>query len=91
VLEAMAMARPVVATSAAAEGIAHDETIRIADNADGFARAVCALIADPQSAATLGARARQRTIERYGWDARLAALDPLMGFSAPSRRCRSAA
>lgn len=91
VLEAMAMARPVVATSAAAEGIAHDDTIRIADNADGFARAVCALIADPQGAATLGARARQRTIERYGWDARLAALDPLMGFSAPSRRCRSAA
>lgn len=91
VLEAMAMARPVVATSAAAEGIAHDETIRIADNADGFACAACALIADPQGAATLGARARQRTIERYGWDARLAALDPLMGFSAPSRRCRSAA
>ena len=90
VLEAMAMARPVVASPAAAEGIDHAGTIRVADGAPAFAAAVIELIGDPITAATLGRQARARTIERYGWDARLAALDPLMGF-ADRASTRSAA
>jgi sugar transferase (PEP-CTERM/EpsH1 system associated) len=81
VREAMAMARPVVASPAAAEGIDHAGTVRVADGTPAFAAAVIELIRDPVDAAALGRRARAQTIERYGWDARLAALDPLLGFS----------
>lgn len=77
VLEAMAMARPIVASPQAAEGIDHDGTLRIADRASQ-AGEIRALIADPASAAELGRAARARVIESYGWDARLAPLDPLL-------------
>ena len=53
----------------------------VAASAPAFAAAVIELIGDPAAAAALGRQARARTIERYGWDARLAALDPLMGFA----------
>jgi sugar transferase (PEP-CTERM/EpsH1 system associated) len=81
VLEAMAMARPVVASTAAAEGIDHDGTIRVAGDAPGFAREIAAVLGDPAGAATLGKSARARTIARYGWDARLAPLAGLMGLA----------
>lgn len=80
VLEAMAMARPVVASPAAAEGIDHAGAIRVADGISAFAAAVVELIGDPAGAAAIGRKARARAIERYGWEARLAALDPIMGF-----------
>ena len=78
VLEAMAMARPVVATPAAAEGIDHRGTIRVAEAAD-FADAVAALIAEP---GTLGAEARARVLAGYDWTARLRSLDALLGLTA---------
>jgi sugar transferase (PEP-CTERM/EpsH1 system associated) len=84
VLEAMAMARPVVASAAGAEGIDHAGTIRVAADAQGIADAVVALIADPAGAGALGKAARARAIERYGWEARLAPLDSLVGV-APQR------
>jgi sugar transferase (PEP-CTERM/EpsH1 system associated) len=77
VLEAMAMARPVVASLAAAEGIDHADTIRVAR--DG-ATAVVGLLADPAAARTMGDRARAQVIRRYAWDARLAPLDTLLGL-----------
>lgn len=82
VLEAMAMARPVVATHAAGEGIDHAGTIRIADDAAAFASVVQQLIADPGNAAALGSAARARVIARYGWDACLAPLDGMLGLEA---------
>ncbi len=85
VLEAMAMARPVVASAAAAEGIDHAGTIRVAADAQGIADAVVALLADPAGADALGKAARARAIERYGWEARLAPLDALMGVAPPQR------
>lgn len=81
VLEAMAMARPVVASVAAAEGIDHQGTIRVAGDAAGFAREVKALLGDPVAAAALGQSARARAVERYGWDARLAPLAGLLGLA----------
>ncbi|WP_288413420.1 TIGR03087 family PEP-CTERM/XrtA system glycosyltransferase [uncultured Sphingomonas sp.] len=81
VLEAMAMARPVVASVAAAEGIDHRGTIRVAGDAAGFAHQVQALLDDPVAADTLGQAARARTVERYGWDARLAPLAGLLGLA----------
>lgn len=80
VLEAMAMARPVVATPAAAEGIDHRDTLHIAGDASAFADTVRALIADRDAAEALGARARAQVIARYGWDACLAPLDGMLGL-----------
>lgn len=82
VLEAMAMARPVVASAPAAEGIDHAGTIRIAGNARDYAGAVMALLNDPAGAAALGTAAREQVIRRYGWAARLAPLDDLLGLPA---------
>ncbi|WP_398456711.1 glycosyltransferase [Sphingomonas albertensis] len=82
VLEAMAMARPVVASAAAAEGIDHADTIRVAGTAQDFADQVIALLDAPDCASALGAAARAQVIRRYGWDARLAPLDALLGLTA---------
>lgn len=80
VLEAMAMARPVVASTAAATGIDHGGTIEVTEGVGGMADAVNALLDDPVRGAELGKAARQRVIDLYGWDAKLAALDDIMGF-----------
>ena len=82
VLEAMAMARPVVASAAAAEGIDHAGTIRVAETTVAFAAQVVALLEAPEDASRLGEAARAQVIRRYGWDARLAPLDALLGLSA---------
>ena len=81
VLEAMAMARPVVASSAAAEGIDHDGALRVADGAAAMAEAVVALLEDRDQASALGLAARCRVIDRYDWDARLASLGALTGLA----------
>ena len=94
VLEAMAMARPVVASSAAAEGIDHDGTILSGDSVAEVADAVSGLLADPAAAAAMGCKARERVEARYGWDARLAALDALIAPAskgAPTNAKRKAA
>src|SRR3546814_1224323 len=62
----MAMARPVVASAAAAEGIDHDGTIRTGRDADTIADAVTSLLDNPTDAAALGVAARARVIKRYG-------------------------
>ncbi|WP_423602574.1 TIGR03087 family PEP-CTERM/XrtA system glycosyltransferase [Sphingomonas sp. MS122] len=80
VLEAMAMARPVVASAAAATGIDHGDTIEVAEGVGGMADAVNALLDDPVRAAELGRAARQQVIGHYSWEAKLAVLDGIMGF-----------
>ena len=80
VLEAMAMARPVVASTAAAEGIDHAGTLRVAEGAVEQAAAIAALLDDPAAASVLGAAARARVLARYDWDARLAPLGDLFGL-----------
>jgi sugar transferase (PEP-CTERM/EpsH1 system associated) len=81
VLEAMAMAKPVVASPAAAEGIDAVRGIEllVADDAIETARTITALLADPDRAHTIGAAARERVQARYSWDACLA---PLAGLVA---------
>ena len=80
VLEAMAMARPVVASPQAAEGIdASDEVhFLVAANPAEEAAKIVALLADPARAQQLGVAARKRTEERYRWSATLAALPDLL-------------
>lgn len=82
VLEAMAMARPVVASSAAFEGIEAQPTrhLIVADDAHAFAGAIRGLLGDPDRAAKLGADARAHVASAYRWDARLAPLAGLMAL-----------
>jgi sugar transferase (PEP-CTERM/EpsH1 system associated) len=70
-LEAMACARPVVATRAVADGVAarDGEHLRVADDADAFAQAVCELLEHPERAAAMGERARAHTERHYAWPA----------------------
>jgi len=81
-LEAMAMARPVVASAAAATGIdaVDGDHLLVADGAAAMADAIARLFADRSFAAQMGARARDRMIARYGWDARLEPLGDLLGL-----------
>ncbi|SBV31994.1 Glycosyl transferase, group 1 [uncultured Sphingopyxis sp.] len=83
-LEAMAMARPVVASAAAATGIdaVPGEHLLVADDAEATADAVCTLFDDRNLAAKMGQAARARMIARYGWDARMAPLGDLLGLPA---------
>lgn len=67
VLEAMALAKPIVATTIGAGGIdaRHEQELLIADDADSFADSVVRLLRDRDLASRLGAAARARVAERY--------------------------
>ena len=85
VLEAMAMARPVVATTDALEGVEAQRGTEVlqADDVAGFA-ALCCRAASPDFAAPIGVAARRRVLADYIWAERLRGFDPLFGVSAPS-------
>lgn len=86
VLEAMAMARPVVASPAAAEGIDAEPGIHFFVEPDVTAEAerVWALLDQPSAALEIGAAARAHVIQHYGWENQLSPLDDLMGYQ-PAR------
>jgi glycosyltransferase involved in cell wall biosynthesis len=77
VLEALAMARPVVTTTIGAEGLgaASGRHLLVADGADAFAAAVAGCLDDPAAAARLGAAGRALVVERFDWDVIAAAHD----------------
>ena len=88
VLEAMAMARPVVATPDALEGIDAEpgKHLLVAEQPNQMATAILELSRNKARAAALGAAARQRMVEGYAWEAKLAPLDAKLGIpSAPVR------
>jgi sugar transferase (PEP-CTERM/EpsH1 system associated) len=82
VLEAMAMGRPVVASTPALTGIDAEpgRDLIVADGAAAQADAVLALLADPNRAAALGKAGRTRMEQGYSWDAQLAPLAGMMGL-----------
>jgi polysaccharide biosynthesis protein PslH len=77
VLEAMAMGKAVVLSAAAAQGIDAGDGVHFII-ADDPAPAINRLLDDPAAAAAIGAAARARMIERYGWDAQLAPLNRMI-------------
>jgi sugar transferase (PEP-CTERM/EpsH1 system associated) len=88
VLEAMAMAKPVVVTSAALDGIAaiDGEHVLVADSAQEFAGKVMSILRG-HAPSRLGQSARARVLSHHDWRAQLTRLDQLIaetGF-APSR------
>jgi len=70
VLEAMALAKPIVATTLGAGGIEveNGRDILIADEVTSFAEAVNRLLRDPETATRIGNAARQTVRDRYDND-----------------------
>ncbi|MBU7578882.1 MAG: TIGR03087 family PEP-CTERM/XrtA system glycosyltransferase [Porphyrobacter sp.] len=86
VLEAMAMARPVVLTPEAATGIAAEDGAQwlvCPPDPDAMAKRIAGLLADPARAAGLGAAARRFVCASHAWEAMLA---PLAGLIAAGRQ-----
>jgi glycosyltransferase involved in cell wall biosynthesis len=73
ILEALALGRPVVATSLGASGIDASDVV-IADGPDAFADAVARLLRDPETASRLGAAARDHVARTYASDTLAAGL-----------------
>jgi glycosyltransferase involved in cell wall biosynthesis len=67
--EAMAMGRPVVSTTLGIEGldVTDGENFLRADDADGFARAILALLEDRSMRARIAGAARRLMEERFSW------------------------
>lgn len=77
VLEAMAMARPVVASTACAGPIAANlgEELLAAESAADYFDRIDELLANRAHADNIGRAARRRVLEHYSWDAHLALID----------------
>src|SRR5690606_1376301 len=76
VLEAMAMARPVVLTAGAATGIPGIDGVHFAvgDSDENLAGQALALLADAAAARRMGRAARRLVVDRMSWPAMLAKL-----------------
>ena len=89
VLEAMAMARPVVLTPEAATGIAasdgEDWLICPPDPA-AMCAAIEALLSHSDAPARIGAAARAFVLGHHGWEAMLAPLAGLLGMTGEGQR-----
>lgn len=93
VLEAMAMARPVVASTQAATGIAASdgEHFLVAEDDAQFVESLLDLLSTPERATALGAAARGFVRGECSWDAMLSGLPELMGLPVPEGGGRDAA
>lgn len=78
VLEAMAMARPVIVSAPALEGIAAQpgSEVLLAENDHQFIDITCALLCTPRP--EIGRAARSKVVEHYGWSSNLARIDDLL-------------
>jgi sugar transferase (PEP-CTERM/EpsH1 system associated) len=79
ILEAMAMARPVISTTLGAEGLdsVAGSDILLADTPIDFAHAVEDVISSPDTAHRLGEAGRRLAVARYDWQRCLQPLDAL--------------
>jgi polysaccharide biosynthesis protein PslH len=88
VLEAMAMAAPVVSTSLGAEGLAvtSGREVLLADTAETFAAEVSRVLRDDGLAADLGGAGRRLIESSYDWRASARALEALYRRAIPAHR-----
>ena len=82
ILEAMAMAKPVVTTSKALEGIqaTPGKEVLVSDSAQDFARYIIDLLSNPQLASTIGQNARAKVQSSYSWKVSHAILSKALGL-----------
>ena len=80
VLEALAMARATVVSPAALSGLpfANGRELLVADGPQETAKAVGALLSDPQRRRALGEAGRARVVRDFGWAPQLTILDELL-------------
>ena len=78
-LEAMALARPVVTTTVGAEGfsVQSGRELLLADSATDFAQAVLRLMSDSTLAGEIGRRGRDFVLAHYNWEAIIPRLEAL--------------
>lgn len=69
ILDALAMAKPIVATTMAYEGISvtPEKNVLVADTPEAFVRQIGRLVADSTLREKIGAEARKFVIENYSW------------------------
>lgn len=79
VLEAMAMQKPVIASTQAMEGIhaAVGKELIVAKEAEDFAKQILSLL-DSDERAVVGQSARDRVLRDYTWSANLSRIDTLL-------------
>ncbi len=73
-LEAAAMARPIIASPRAVHGLEADHAWRVADRPEDWAQSMRQLWRDAQAAATLGRNARQWVVTHHCWQHNAAEL-----------------
>lgn len=85
VLEAMAMALPVVASPGAATGIAARDGVdlAVADDDAAMSRAALALLANRAAGQAMGQSARRFVVRHHAWSAVLTPLTQALGLAAP--------
>lgn len=89
VLEAMAMARPVLLTPDAATGIDASDGehwLLCEAHPEAMAKRIDALLANPAKGAAMGRAARQFVLDHHDWNAMLAPLDGLVGVNRSKTR-----
>ena len=92
VLEAMAMARPVLLSSEAATGIAarDGEHFAIADSDDAMIERALSMLADDKATSTMASAARNYVVHNQGWPAMMAPLAALIERVAPANQRNAA-
>ncbi len=80
VLEAMAMAKPVICSPAALEGLAArpEHHLLVADQPEDWLAAIARVLADEEIASSLGLSARNFVERHHAWDAVLSPLGELL-------------
>ena len=80
ILEAMAMGRPVVASTACAEAIGAEPDVELLTAADAgeFVRKIELLLSEPARAAAMGAAGRQCVVRDFSWEAHLGLIDKML-------------
>jgi sugar transferase (PEP-CTERM/EpsH1 system associated) len=88
VLEAMAMALPVVLTSSAATGIGGTDGKHfvVADSDDELVDRITAFISHPRLGAAMGKAAREHVVDSLSWQASLAPLTEMLGIGDAGKR-----
>jgi glycosyltransferase involved in cell wall biosynthesis len=94
ILEAMAMAQPVITVNSCADAIGANASQGLlrADTPAEFSDALQTLLSNTSASRALGERAREYVLQDFSWQAHLAGLDRFLGPQThTSRAVRSAA